>query len=121
MKSIFQSLEFYEHSDVEEALTRDDPEELPYVVVAVALNDTDYSFADRLFVRLAHHRDATVRGNALLGFGHLARRFGEVSPEGRVLVEAGLHDPDPHVRAQAHSAFEDDFAMLPDERAPRGR
>ncbi len=107
----FEELEKYEHEDVTSAVERDEAEELRQVVVVVALEDADYAFADQLCVRLAHHRDATVRGNALLGFGHLARRFGQVSAEGRALLEAGVRDHDPHVRGQSESAA-DDIAMF---------
>jgi hypothetical protein len=49
-----------------------------------------------------------VRGNALLGFGHLARRFGRLDAN-RVkrLVDTGLHDGSDYVREQARSAAED--------------
>jgi hypothetical protein len=49
-----------------------------------------------------------VRGSALLGFGHLARRFRELDA-GRVrpLLLAGLADPDPWVRGQADAAADD--------------
>jgi hypothetical protein len=47
-----------------------------------------------------------VRGNALLGFGHLARVLGVMrEPEAvRALVEAGLADPDPYVSGQSEAA-----------------
>lgn len=49
-----------------------------------------------------------LRGNAILGFGHLARRFGELD---RALVEplvaAGLRDPSGYVRSHAESAADD--------------
>lgn len=103
----FEEAASYSHDDVRAALRRDGAQELRQVVVAVALNDASYPFALELCVRLASHRDSTVRGNALLGFGHLARRFGEISDEGRALVKAGLADAEPHVRAQSESAFDD--------------
>ncbi len=74
--------------------------------MAVALQEPDQPYAEQLCVRLARHVDPTVRGNALLGFGHIARRFGTVLREGRTLVE-GLQDRDPHVRTQSESAADD--------------
>jgi hypothetical protein len=49
-----------------------------------------------------------VRGNALAGFGHLARRFGMLDRR-RVqrLIEIGLHAHHEYVRAQAESAADD--------------
>lgn len=93
---------------VNEAFGRDDPLELQDLVVALALESEDRRFAEACCAQLAKHRDANVRGNALLGFGHLARRFGQLD-ERRVkrLVEIGLFDRHEYVRAQAESAAED--------------
>ena len=63
---------------VEDALTRDDPFELMDVITEVALEAEPWDFAQACCVQLARHRNATVRGNAVNGFGHLARRFGRL-------------------------------------------
>jgi hypothetical protein len=49
-----------------------------------------------------------VRGNAVLGFGHLARRFRRLD-EGvvRPIIENALLDADPYVRGQADAAADD--------------
>ena len=118
MMGRFIELETYEHGDVEHALGRDDPAELQQVVVTVAMEDGDYTYAEQLCIRLARHADATVRGNALLGLGHIARRFGHVSVDGRALVKAGILDQDPHIRLQAESA-EDDIETFANESGER--
>ena len=66
-------------SEVEAALERDDPNELMDLVIELATDGPDRDFAETCCVRLARHRNAMVRGNALLGFGHLARRFGRLT------------------------------------------
>lgn len=93
---------------VEEALERDDPIQLMDLVLDLAMDGGDRDLGEMCCVRLARHRNAIVRGNALAGFGHLARRFGRLD-ENRVrrLVEIGLHDPHDYVRGQAESAAED--------------
>ena len=55
------------------------------------------------------HRDEVVRGNAILSFGHLARRFGEFDngPNIKGLVEAALVHPSQYVRQQAWAAAGD--------------
>jgi hypothetical protein len=95
-------------AEVEEALDRDDPIELMDVVIALATDGPDRDFAETCCVRLARHRNATVRGNALLGFAHLARRFGRLDGN-RVkrLVDIGLHDTNEYVRENAQAAAED--------------
>ena len=95
-------------AEAERRLQNGDPKQLLVAVVAVALHELDLSFAQTYCGKLAVHTHPNVRGNAILGFGHLARRFGEldlavVTP----LVESGLNDQDKFVRSQAHNAADD--------------
>lgn len=93
---------------VEDAIERDDPVELMDVALDIGLAAGSREWAQSCCVQLARHRNANVRGNAVLAFGHLARRFGRLDP-GRVRrqVEIALHDPSDYVRGQAFSAAED--------------
>jgi hypothetical protein len=93
---------------VEAAIVRDDPEELLVAVLAAALYSEDPSWAQRICVALSQHKHFNVRGNAMLGFGHLARIHGAldesvVAP----VVRSGLRDPHEYVRGQAGTAAED--------------
>lgn len=92
----------------EQAVERDDPEELQRLAIEVALDCEDRQWAECSCADLARHRNAHVRGNALLGFGHLARRFGSLDRR-RVqrLVEKGLFARHEYVRGQAESAARD--------------
>lgn len=94
--------------EVESALSRDDTEELSSAVVSAALYSDDSVWAEDLCLRLAGHADANVRGNAVLGFGHIARIHGRLD-EGRVspLIEAALRDESQYVRGHAESAADD--------------
>lgn len=96
------------HEEIEEAIERDDSIELMDLIAQVALEEIDGRFAENCCARLARHRNAMVRGNAVSGFGHLARRFGQL--DGRRihrLVEIALADRSDYVREQAESAAED--------------
>jgi hypothetical protein len=94
--------------EIEDAIHRDDPIELMDVVLRVAHEAADREWAQSCCVQLARHRSAHVRGNAIAGFGHLARRFGRLDPNAiKRRVDIALHDLSPYVREQARSAAED--------------
>lgn len=99
-------------ANIEEALVRNHPDELLHIPIALSLDPPESShpgYAERVCRRLARHPDPTVRGNALLGFGHLARTVGvmERPEEVRALVCAGLADASDYVRGQAEAATMD--------------
>ncbi len=109
----------------EAALERDDPIELMDWILEFAAESDDRKLAENCCARLARHRNAMVRGNAMLGFGHLARRFGCLDAH-RVkrLVDTSLYDGSDYVREQARSAAEDLMTFLawefdlPDDEPP---
>lgn len=89
----------------EALIARDEPVSLRDVAREIGLDADDREWAQSCLIQLARHRDAEVRGNALEGFGHLARRFGRLDP-GRVrrIVGIALVDPSEQVREKARSA-----------------
>ncbi len=93
---------------VEEALLRDDPIELMDIITEVALEAEPWDWAQACCVQLIRHRNATVRGNAVYGFGQLARRFGRLDPHlVKRLVDRALHDRSDYVRERALLAADD--------------
>ncbi len=93
---------------VEAALERDDPQELEDLVLEIALDAHEREWAQACCAELARHRNANVRGNALAGLGHLARRFGQLDPQRiKRIVSIALWDRSDYVRRQARSAAED--------------
>jgi hypothetical protein len=93
-------------AEAKRALAQDDPD-LDRIVLAVALHDPEVEWAEHFCLAVAANKDPGVRGNAILGFGHLARRFGRVPASALPLVVAALKDSNEHVRGQAHSAAHD--------------
>lgn len=77
-------------------------------LIGMALHSTTLEPALDVVLSAARSSDPFIRGNALLSFGHLARRFGEI-PEDPVysFVVQGLGDPDSFVRGQADAAADD--------------
>ena len=104
----FNQLDTFTKTDVMAAIDRDTPDELLYVPVAVSLNGPDLVWATTICIRLASHDHALVRGNAVLGFGHLARRGADL-PKNQVipLVKEALHHTDDFVCHQATAAADD--------------
>jgi hypothetical protein len=94
--------------EAEAAIARDDPAELYVVPISISMYHEDLEWAQALCLKLSSHRDVTVRGNAVLGFGHLARRFRKLD-EGvvRPIIENALLDAESYVRGQAYAAASD--------------
>lgn len=77
-------------------------------LIGLALNSPTLAPALEVSLAAAQVSDPLVRGNALLSFGHLARRFGQLPREPVYdLVAHGLVDADGHVRGQADTAADD--------------
>jgi hypothetical protein len=91
----------------ERAACSEDAEVLLWAVLAVALHD-EFDWAEAFCEQFARHPEPSVRGSALLGFGHLVRRFRKLDAvRVQPLLEAGLADPDPWVRGQSEAAAMD--------------
>ena len=93
---------------VADLLELDEAPALVTVPISVSLHSDDLPWAQEVCLRLSSYRDERVRANAVLSFGHLARRFRRLDLA-RVLpvVENALADSSPEVRGQADAAAED--------------
>jgi len=94
--------------DVEAVLRRNNPAELLYAPIVVSMDPPDCEWAQSVCVRLAGHEDPTVRGNAILGFGHLARTCRKLNESVvRPLVDAALRDAHAYVTGHATDTVAD--------------
>lgn len=92
----------------EEAFRRNDPDELRLIVVGVSLYSEDLASAEEFCLRCTQHPHHSVRGNAILGLAHLARRFRTISrPQSVDVVRCGLSDENEYVRGHANDAADD--------------
>ena len=100
-------------TQVEAALASEEPEELLGVIIDLAMGAEDVAWAQQCLLNLAAHPDTDVRGNALMGFAHLADRFGEID-RARVepVLRAALGDEKEHVRQQADVCL-DELGWVP--------
>jgi hypothetical protein len=100
----------WDERDVEAVVARGDPAELLYVPIAVGMNADVFerSWAEEQCFSLAQHPHFNVRGNALLGLGHIARVCGalDTARAGRAISQ-GLRDPHEYVRGHAEDAAAD--------------
>jgi len=94
--------------EIESVIEQDELDEVLSVTIDIAMAAPDLDWATDCLIRLAVHPDTDVRGNAMIGFAHLADRLGDLNEEavGPVL-RAGLKDPKPHVRQQASAALDE--------------
>ncbi len=93
--------------EIESAITRDDSERLVYAALSAALHGDDPQWAENVCVRLANHPNANVRGNAVLGFGHIARIHRMLDAHVKPLIERALRDENTYVRGHARDAADD--------------
>jgi hypothetical protein len=89
------------------AIQADDPEVLAPMIIAAALYEDDFDTVYCACVKLSSHPDEVVRGNAVLGFDHLARLFGRLGDEAPAIVKLGLADGSTYVRGKAYAAAGD--------------
>jgi hypothetical protein len=90
------------------------PGTIERALVAVALNEPDLNWAYLLMLRASRVKDESVRGTALLCFGHLARVHKRLPDQQVVsIVRAGLTDSDEYVRGQAFTAAGDLERFIP--------
>lgn len=86
-----------------------DNEALASALVSIALNESDGAWATNFCLRFVSAPAEAVRGSALLGLGHLARRF-RAFESGAAVAQAlqnGLQDSSAWVRGQADAASDD--------------
>jgi len=93
---------------VEAAILRNEPEELLIAALSAALYSDDAAWAESVCLRLSGHAHFNVRGNAILGFCHLARIHGRLDKiRVRPVVKAALHDQSDYVRGHANDAVDE--------------
>ena len=109
----YNEIEKLSAGEVEAAILRNKPSELALSVLSAALYADDSEWAQRVCEQLASHPNENVRGNAILGFGHIARINGKlIQAKVKPLIEAALRDDSEFVRAQAESAADDVESFL---------
>lgn len=107
MKNVYEQPSYDGAQALTEAIEANDPDVLASMIIAAALYEDDFDTAYGACVQLSSHPHEAVRGNAILGFGHLARLFGRLGEEAPSIVKRGLADESAYVRGQAYAAAGD--------------
>ena len=95
-------------AEIESAISINDPEELLYAVLSAALYADDREWAEGICLRLSNHEHFNVRGNAILGLGHIARIHGVLNElKAKPVIEAALMDQNAYVKGHANEAASD--------------
>jgi hypothetical protein len=93
---------------VEKIIAEGNIKEVSALIIEIAMFAEDSDWAEDICLRLATHENANIRGNAILGFGHIGRVHRKLN-EAKVkpLIKAALTDKDEYVRGHAHCAKDD--------------
>ena len=109
----FQDVESFTIEDINAAVARNSPDELPLVPITAALLSTNSGSVAAVCLHLTAHADPKVRGNAIVSIGHLARRFRSLDEALiKPVVEHILEDRDEYVRICARSAADEIHQFL---------
>lgn len=109
----FQDLERFTNEDIQAAIKRNQPEELEFVPIIVALAYPDRPAAEAVCIALCSHQNNRVRGHAIMSMGHLARRFHALNESlVKPVVERAILDSDEYVRVHAKSAADEIHQFL---------
>lgn len=109
----YEAIPQWTASEIDAIVAQNRPEAVCLAVLSAALYADDALWAEALCLRLAQHPHETVRGNALLGFGHIARMHQHLT---RTLIqpviERAFQDASTYVRGQAENAADDVTVFL---------
>jgi hypothetical protein len=106
-KLVYGPIPELSRTEIEEAIRRDDSEELLIAVVSAALY-LEPDFSESTCIQLAKLPNFNVRGKAILGFAHIARLHSNLNKQlVRPLMVQALIDDNEYVRGQAEAAKDD--------------
>jgi hypothetical protein len=95
-------------AEIHRIIEHGDLRELALVPLVASMEPTSRVHAEQICLRFASHPDVNVRGNAMEGFGHIARIFRSLNKRLiEPVMEAGMSDPDDWVRGKADDAADD--------------
>ncbi len=109
----YEKIKEYNESEIKIAIADNNADELLYIVLSVALYSDDFEYAENFCVNLSAHENFAVRGNAIQGFGYIARIHGKLNAEIiKPIIKKALKDENEFVRGNAVDAKDDTKTFL---------
>lgn len=109
----YKSIKKYSREEIEKALADNNSDKLSLMVLSVALYSNDFEYAENFCIQLSNHEHFAVRGNAIQGFGHIARVHGKLNEEKiKPIIKTALRDNNELVRDNANNAKDDTKTFL---------
>ena len=103
----------YSEAEIKKALIDNNADEMSSVVLSVALYSDDFEYAENFCVQFSNHEHFNVRGNAIQGFGHIARIGRKLNEEiVKPIIKRALKDKNEFVRGNAIDAKDDTKSYL---------
>lgn len=101
-------IEHYTQAEINKAVKENDADKLLLIVLSIALYSNDYEYAENFCIQFSNHEHFNIRGNAVLGFGHIARIHGKLNEERiKPIIKNALKDENEYVCSQADGAMDD--------------
>jgi hypothetical protein len=113
MSNTYEEIASITHEEAErvalDAQGSGDTSGLVRAIIALALNDSDRDWTTEFCLRHVEHIDVDVRGSAMTGLGHLARRFKSFSDITQIeaVLKRALTDTNATVRGHADDAADE--------------
>jgi len=109
----YEPIEQYSQAEIKKALAENDADKLLLMVLSVALYSDDSEYAENFCIQLSNHQHFGVRGNAIQGFGHIARIHEKLNEEiVKPIIKSTLKDENKFVRGNAVDAKDDTKGYL---------
>lgn len=101
----YEPIKKYSEAEINKAIADNNTDELFYAVLSVALYSDDFEYAEKICIQLSNHEHFNVRGNAIQGFGHIARIHGKLNKgKTKPIIENALQDENEYIRGNANDA-----------------
>jgi hypothetical protein len=116
---MYKKPEILDKEEFEKILASNDAARISEAIIAASFYIEDFDYVFNRLVELCEHIHEWIRGNAMLGLGHLARIHGKMPIDPTVrIISQGLCDPSEYVRGQADGAY-DSFQVFAPEVASK--